>query len=253
MIRHHSTNGLDKKDVTSPQLFCTLCTFGPLRSWTWFQIMLSTIWSHYIVLTGVISSLNIVRKPWNLFSVFVNVFSLNSFEDVESKTFISRLFVGWTGTELSSPQLSSFPGPSASSLSRPRENRLRRNGAPLNGAVRLRGGCSASALERGCGGCQEQWWPGASSDGKEGQKSHLQWGTSKKRFGFEFWGKCLRFWQNVWQSRSFPPQNMLEYVWERVISRFSGNVWPNPGFDIILLPNAFIRIWLSGGQQKDGK
>ena len=25
-----------------------------------------------------------------------------------------------------------------------------------------------------------------------------------------------------------------------MISRFSGNVWPNPGFDTILLPNAFI-------------
>ena len=26
---------------------------------------------------------------------------------------------------------------------------------------------------------------------------------------------------------------------EQLIRRFSGNVWPNPGFDIILLPKAF--------------
>ena len=32
MKRDHSTNGLDKKDVTSPQLFWPLYTFGPLRS-----------------------------------------------------------------------------------------------------------------------------------------------------------------------------------------------------------------------------
>ena len=36
-----------------------------------------------------------------------------------------------------------------------------------------------------------------------------------------------------------------------MICKFSGNVWPNPGFDIIvLLPKAFIRIWSSGGRQK---
>ena len=39
-----------------------------------------------------------------------------------------------------------------------------------------------------------------------------------------------------------------------MICRFPGNDWPDPGFDtIVLLPNAFIRIWSSGGRQKDRK
>ena len=75
---------------------CKSYTFEPLRSWTWFQTVLSTAWDD-IVLTGLLiekvfthhfSNSSVVEKiPWNLFDVFVNVFCL------KSKTFIVPLSV----------------------------------------------------------------------------------------------------------------------------------------------------------------
>ena len=46
MTRYHSRNGLYQKDVTSPELFCALYTYGPLRTWTCLQTMLWPNWWH---------------------------------------------------------------------------------------------------------------------------------------------------------------------------------------------------------------
>ena len=101
--------------------------------------------------------------------MFVNVFALNSFEDVESKTFVLRLSV--VSVELRCPQLpSSFAAHrplrrrTAGSPQRldgfPGESRLRPNAAAPGGGQRPRRGCGVAAEQRRRGGRQGQIWPG---------------------------------------------------------------------------------------------
>ena len=66
-----------------------------------------------------------------------------------------------------------------------RRKRLRRHAAPPGGIQRPRGGCRASAVQRGCGGRQEErHWPGASEAGS-GARNPVSptWGTSKSVSG----------------------------------------------------------------------
>ena len=97
-------------------------------------------------------------------------------------SFVCRLN-GWSSAF---PPLSSSPSgasafaPSSGQTAFPEKKRLRQHAAALCGALRLRRGCGASALERRRGGRHERHWPGASI--REGARHRVSptWGASKK-------------------------------------------------------------------------
>ena len=104
--------------------------------------------------------------------MFFSFFALNSFEDVESKTFIVRLSVERV-PELSFVQLSSSPAASATAADGPRrKSRLRPNAAARRGAQRPRRGGGVFAEQRRRGGRQGQRWPGASEAGPRKSRLH---------------------------------------------------------------------------------
>ena len=122
--------------------------------------------------------------------------------------------VGWTGTELSCPELSSCKRRPLDCRSpsgrRARGKRLRRHAAPPGGGRPGRG-CKAPADQRRRGGRQEQRSPGASEAGRSRNPvSNL--GHLKKVFGIEILAKMFAFSANVWQSCGFPPLNMRQML-----------------------------------------
>ena len=138
---------------------------------------------------------------------FLAFFSLNSFEDVESKTFIIRLSV--ERVELSCPQRSSFPAASATAADGPREKmRLRLHAAARGGRQRPRRGGRVFAEQRRRGGRQEQR-PGASEAGPRNRGSTV-WGISEGFPSLEILRKMFEFSANVWERCDFPAPKSLE-------------------------------------------
>ena len=117
----------------------------------------------------------------------MNVFALNSFEDVESKTFVLRLSV--VSVELSCPQLpfvihgaSAFAPSYRRSPQRPDgfpgRSRLRQHAAALRGTQRPRRGCGAVAEQRRPRGRREHQWPGPQSGKHAPDIESRTWGVS---------------------------------------------------------------------------
>ena len=131
--------------------------------------------------------------------------SLNRFEDVESKTFISRLSVErmWSSAFPQLPSSSAAPRPLRRRLRRKPtaaatglrgKSRLRPNAAALCGRRRPRRRCGVFDLQRRRGGRQGRQWPGASI--REAGARHRvspTWGTSKSVSGGKFWEKVMHF------------------------------------------------------------
>ena len=127
------------------------------------------------------------------FNAFVIFFPLNSFEDVESETFIVPLSV--ERVELRIPttfvvlpqRLGLCALVSAGSPQRPRrasreKAALRPHAAALGGALRPRRGCGASALQRRRGGRQDEQRPGASIPGRRQTSSLADLGQLRRLF-----------------------------------------------------------------------
>ena len=162
-ITHHRC----KKDVTPERSDPTTAFFGqctPLDPWdlesdfrACYQLI--DLFDDIVVIICILfhwKAMSFARNMyWNLLGVYLWYDSLwtssflKRFEGVESKTFVCRL------------------------ISCPR-NRLREHVAPLGGVQWPRGCCKASAVQKGCGGCQDQRWPGASKHLKQWQESSLQ-------------------------------------------------------------------------------
>ena len=139
-------------------------------------------------------------------------FPLNSFEDVESKTFIVRLSVERV-IELSCAQRSSFPAASATAADGPRrKSRLRRHAAARRGGPRPRRGGRVFAVERRRGGRQGHQWPGASEAGPRKSRLPQFWGISEGLPSLEILRKMFEFSANVVQNREFPALNMQKML-----------------------------------------
>ena len=142
--------------------------------------------------------------------VFFSFFALNSFEDVESKTFIVRLSVERV-PELSFVQLSSPPAASATAADGPRRKSCpRQHAAARGGAERPRRSGGVFAEQRRRGGRQGRRWPGASEAGP--RKSRLRCGISVGFPSLEILRKMFEFSANVVQNREFPALNMQKML-----------------------------------------
>ena len=205
-ISQHKWTPQGKSDVTRA-FFWTFYTFGPLRSWTRFQTMLSPNWRHcfhrqhrpFMAIFGMFEkqvtnrsnrrqchSVPFLRKIyietiWNLFGVcvwvcvcyclwvFFLLLTVLKMLGPKHSSFVCQLN-GWSSA---AHNFGRRPAASASSPSSTEPaadspgSRLRPNAAPPGGGQRQGGLGGAFALEKGCGGCAERLWPGASKAGPE--------------------------------------------------------------------------------------
>ena len=146
--------------------------------------------------------------------LFVNVFAffaLNSFEDVESKTFIVRLSVERV-IELRCPQRSSFPAASATAADGPRE-KTARGRTPLHFAA-INGHVAAAEFLVSKGAAvdaKKNTGPGPQRQGPENRGS-TTWGISEGFPSLEILRKMFEFSAKVVQNREFPALNMQKML-----------------------------------------
>ena len=224
--RHSShKKGLCKKDVAPPQLFGTLYTFRPLKHWTWFHTMLSTIIDD-IAFTGLL-----MFEKQVLTFPFIKGNVICKKDVLKLVHFVCEYMLLWTVSklspkqsvepvELSCPHLSSFP---RSRPSRPTPEATAADGFPEKApeakrrstwrrgraTERLQGSCCPKGprwtqrgkMARGLGGR------------KQGQKSRLSnLGHFKKCFGLEILRKMSAFSVDVWERCDFPLLNMRQIL-----------------------------------------